>query len=120
MLLFPKTDTIDNLIKLSKIFKDGFTIARRNGDIEQVNINTGYVVSYKTIITINLNNNTTKLHDCKIPLNTTIGGWLNKDENIYYIELNTIYQHKNNALIAAKAYKQKAIYDLNKQEVIKV
>lgn len=118
MLLFPKTDIIDNLIQLSKIFKEGFTIAINNGKIEQAHINTGYVVSYKTIITINLNNGNTKLHDCKIPLNTIIGGWLDKDDNIYYMGLNTIFRDKDKALICAIKYNQKTIYDLANQKVI--
>lgn len=111
---------IDKLVQLSKIFKNGFTIVRKNGQIEQPNINTGYVVSYKTIITINLNNNSTKLHKCNIPLNTVIGGWLDKEKNIYYIELNMILRHKGYALMTAKKYKQKYIYDLNEGRAIKV
>ena len=118
MLLFPKTDIIDNLIQLSKIFKDGFTIAVNNGNIEQVNITKGYVVSYKTIISINLNNNIPKLHDCNIPLNTIVGGWLDKDENIYYIELNTIFRDKDKALIYAIKYSQKCIYDIKTGKTI--
>ena len=110
--------TINKLIQLSKIFKDGFTIAMNDGKIEQINISSGYVVSYKTIIAINLNNNSTKLHDCKIPLNTIIGGWLDKDENIYYIELNTIFRNKDIALICAIRYNQKCIYDISTGKTI--
>ncbi len=112
--------TVDKLIQLSKIFKEGFTIAINGGKIEQVNINKGYVVSYKTIITINLNRNNIILHDCKIPLYTHVGGWLDKNTIIYYIELNTIYRFKRIALAEGKILKQKAIYDLYAQKEIKI
>jgi len=114
------SSTVDKLIQLSKIFKKGYTIALRNNKIEQINVTKGYIISYRTVVTINFNNNTSSLYKCKIPSNTIIGGWFNKSINMYYIELATIYKYKNVALKNAKKHKQEYIYDLNKQVLIKV
>ena len=114
------SSTIDKLIQLSKVFKKGYTITIHNDNIEQINSTRGYIISYRTIVTINLNNDNIRLHKCKIPSNTVIGGWLDKSNNTYYIELGIIYRYKNVAMTNAKKHKQKYIYDLNNSELIKV
>jgi len=111
---------IDKLIQLSKIFKEGYTIAVDKGNIKQLNISRGYVVSYKTIIAINMNTKLISLQKCEIPLNTIIGGWFDKENNKYLIELNTIYKYKTAAIKSAKRYKQEYIFNLSNEELIKV
>lgn len=118
--MIDNNSTIDKLIQLSKVFKKGYTIAIHNNNIEQINSTKGYIISYRTIVTINLNNDNIKLHKCKIPSNTIIGGWLDKSNNTYYIELGIIYRYKNVAMTNAKKHKQRYIYDLNNSELIKV
>lgn len=120
MLLFPKTDTIDNLIKLSKIFKEGFTIEIKNGVIYQyLDIHKPYIVSYKPLIS--LSPGYTKFESKNdIPKNCIVGGWHDKETNIYYIELNEAYANVLYALKMAKKYKQKAIYDYKRGVVINV
>ena len=115
---------IDKLIQLSKIFKEGFTVKLKNDNIQQYNnANKPYVLSYKTILIINKNSLTTTFNRLVLYEsfnNCIIGGWLDVDTNTYYIELNKVYANKYYALKIAKKFKQKAIYDSNKQEVIKV
>lgn len=111
---------IDKLIQLSKIFKEGYTIAIDKGNIKQLNINTGYIVSYRTVITINIDNKTVSLQKCKIPSNTIIGGWFDKSNNTYLIELGTIYRYKTAAIKAAKKHKQTHIFNLGNGELIKI
>jgi len=116
--------TIDKLIQLSKIFKEGFTVEVKNDNIQQYNnANKPYVLSYKTIITIDKNRLATtynRLILYKSFNNCIIGGWLDSDTNIYYIELNKAYKNKSYALKMAKKYNQKAIYDYERGVVIKV
>ena len=113
--------TIDKLIQLSEIFKQSFTVEVKNGDISQyTNISKPYIVSYHTILEIHNNNKTFKqtvLYDVN---NYIVGGWLDKETNTFYIELNKAFHNKRLALIFGKQHKQKHIYDLNKQEIIKV
>lgn len=115
---------IDQLIQLSKIFKEGYTVEINNGVINQyTNTNKPYVVSYKTLVVINKdvsvkNVNITSFKDTKIPNKCIIGAWLDQDTNIYYIELNRTFKDKNEALIFAIKHEQLAIYDMNNQKVI--
>jgi len=113
--------TIDKLIQLSKIFKEGFTVEINKGVISQYNdIYKPYIVSCHTILEIHNNSKTFKQTTLYNINNCIIGGWLDVDTNTYYIELNKVYANKYYALKIAKKFKQKAIYDSNKQEVIKV
>lgn len=113
---------MEKLIQLSKIFKEGFTVEVNNGIITQYN-NTSkpYVLSYKTILTINKDRLTTTFN--RLTLYETfnkciIGGWLDTDTNIYYIQLNKVYKNKAYALKIAKKHHQKAIYNSNTGDVI--
>lgn len=110
--------TIDKLIQLSKIFKAGYTVEIKNGEIQQYNdVHKPYIVSYTTIVEIHENINKFKTTD----INTAyclIGGWFNKDTNIYHIEFNMAFHNKRLALIFARQQKQKAIYNLVTQETI--
>ena len=111
---------IDELIKLSKIFKDGFTIELKDSKIQQyARTDKPYIVSYLTLIEVRkdkiLYNNVQH-----IPSSCIIGGWLDKDNNTYYIELNKVFKLKSKALLYAKKYNQKAIYNLKTEEVINV
>lgn len=110
---------IDKLIELSKIFKAGFTVELIGGEICQyVNFSKPYIVSYKTLIVINKGN--TNFYPEHIPLNCIIGGWLDTDTGIFYIELNQVFKTQEEALIFAEVNSQKAIYDSKNGHVIKV
>lgn len=117
----------DKLIQLSKIFKKGFTIQVHDNNILQYNNKQyNYVVSYQTIITINYNKQEPqvkyfKINDLDKQLRFSfIGAWLNKNDNIYYIEFNRIFSSLNHAMAEAKKYKQKYVYNLNNSEEIKI
>ena len=111
---------IKELIGLSKIFKSGFTVEFKNSVISQYsNSKKPYIVAYKTIITIT-DKEVIYNHINDLPLDCIIGGWLDKDNNTYYIELNKVFKLKSKALLYAKKYNQKAIYNLKTEEVINV
>jgi len=118
---------IDKLVQLSKIFKKGFTIQVHDNNILQYyNKHYHYIVSYQTIITVDYNKlepsiKYFKITDLDKQLRFSfIGGWLDKKDNIYYIEFNRIFSSLNHAIAEAKKYKQKYIYDLNEGKAIKV
>lgn len=108
-----------DLIKLSEIFKEGFTVTIKNGKIEPYNnIKKPYIVSYKTLMSIS--EGRTVFKNFNIPKNCIIGGWLDKSTNIYYIELNQAFASKPIAISYAKLSKQKAIYNYLTGKVIYV
>jgi len=111
---------IDELLKLSKIFKEGFTVEYKNGELNQyTNYDKPFIVSYKTLIEIRLDKIVyDNLQDIKD--NCIIGGWFDSDVNIYYIELNLAFDTREHALTVAKAFNQKATYNLKTGEVIGV
>lgn len=104
---------IDNLIKLSDIFKDGFTIELIEGKIinQYCNIKKPYIVSYLTVIEIKDNKPLFKNIQC-ITNNCIIGGWYNIKTKTYYIELNKAFDNIEEALIFAYKFNQEAIYSL--------
>lgn len=111
---------IDELLKLSKIFKAGFTIELISGEIRQyVNFSKPYIVSYLTLIEIR-QDKTTYNNIQHIPNNCIIGGWLDCDTNIFYIELNKVFKTQQEALKFARAYSQKAIYNSKTGHIIEV
>jgi len=107
----------DKLIQLSKIFSSGFTVNIDNGIISQFNKKSGYIVSYKTLLTIN-NDKVTIINS--IPNKAILGGWRDKDTNIYYIEVNKVFNTLNQALNNAKELNQKAIWDISNNKEIEV
>jgi len=111
---------INKLIQLSKIFKEGFTVEVNNDTITQYN-NTSkpYVVSYKTLIVINIGHHK-NFYSVEIPNKCIIGGWMDTDTNTYYIELNKVYKSRSYALKIAKKYNQKAVYNSSTGVVINV
>ena len=109
---------IDKLIELSKIFKDGFTVELKDGEINQyTNYNKPFIVSYKTIIEIR-SVITTYNKNLVIPDNCNIGGWFDNDISTYFIELNQTFKYKKDAILFAKKYNQKAIYNTKSRKVI--
>lgn len=113
-------NTIDKLMELSKIFKQGFTVEIKNGDINQyTNYKKPYIINCLTIATI-INNKPIYKGIKQLTNNCIIGGWYDSDTNIYYIEINKSYKHKNTALYYAKLYNQKAIYNIKTGDVIEV
>ena len=102
--------TIDKLIKLSKIFKEGYTVQLKDNKLNQyTNYNKPFIVSYLTVIEIR-GNKILYTNVQHIPSTCIIGGWA--DNNIFYIELNKAFKNKEYALKIAKKYNQKAIYDI--------
>lgn len=111
------------LIDLSNIFKNGFTVILKQNKLNQYNnTNKPYIVSITPIITISKRNKDLIIDYYNIPLknNIIIGGWMDDSNNIYYIELNKSYKNKYYALKIAKRYKQKYIYDINNNKCISV
>jgi len=110
---------IDELIKLSKIFKEGFTVKIKNGNMSQYNnIDKPYVLSFRTVAEIHENG--IIFNNVNIPDKCIIGGWRDSDTNTYYIELNRTYKNKAYALKIARKSKQKMIYNSNTGVVIHV
>ena len=111
---------IEQLVKLSKIFKEGFTVECEGHKLKQyTDYNKPFIVSYKTIIEITDNGINYKNMD-NLPTNCIIGGWLDINTNTYYIEINEVFKTQTEALVFAKAYNQKAIYDIRTGEIIEV
>lgn len=111
---------IDDLIHLSKIFKDGYTIELKEGKLNQyTNYDKPFIVSYLTIIKITGNNTPTYTHIKLIPNNCIIGGWNNPKENIFYIELNEAFKLLSEAEKFAIKYSQKHIYNIKNGACIK-
>ena len=101
---------IDELIKLSKIFKEGYTVQLEDNKLNQyTNYNKPFIVSYLTVIEIR-QDKIVYSNVQHIPTKCIIGGWM--DNNIFYIELNQAFKDKNEALIFAIQNGQKAIYDI--------
>ena len=101
---------IEELIKLSKIFKDGYTVQLEDNKLNQyTNYNKPFIVSYLTVIEVHGEKIVYK-HIQNIPNKCIIGGWA--DNNIFYVELNKAFKDKNDALIFAIQNGQKAIYDI--------
>jgi len=110
---------IKDLIALSKLFPNGFTVIKKDSILNQYsNTNKPYIVSCKTIIKIKPLCMSV-LHT-KIPKQCIIGGWYNRDDCTYYIELNRAYKYKKQAIKTAKRYNQLYIYSLNKMGCVKV
>ena len=112
-------ELFEDLIKLSKIFKKGFTVELKNNELNQyTNYKKPYIVSYKTIITVK-NNKLKYQNFMNIPDKCIIGGWYNNENNTYYIELNKAYSVWNYAIKQAKLNNQTHIFDIKRNEAIR-
>ena len=103
---------IDELLKLSKIFKAGFTVEYKNGELNQyTNYDKPFIVSYKTLIEIRLDKIVyDNLQDIKD--NCIIGGWFDSNTNTYYIEINKVFKSVYKAEAYAIEHNQKAFYNI--------
>lgn len=109
---------IEQLIKLSKIFKQGFTVECSGHELKQyTNYKKPYIVSYKTIIEISDTKINYKNMD-KLPYDCIIGGWSNG--GTYFIEINKAFKGAIEAMKFAWKHKQQAIYDIRTGDVIEV
>ena len=109
-----------DLIALSKLFKEGFTIEVKDGQLRQFcGKDRPFIVGHKPLITIN-SDKSTKYHTDKVPENGIIGGWLNGKTLVYLITSNLAFRTKRHALQIAKTLKQKYIYNIILGECIKV
>jgi len=116
---------IEQLIKLSEIFKQGFTVECKNGKLNQyTNYDKPFIVSYKTIIKIKDTpefKNTNKViiyKETNIPDNCVIGGWFDSDTNTYYIEINKVFSSVYKAESYAIEHNQKAFYNIRTGKTI--
>jgi len=111
------------LQKANKLNLEGFTVEIARDIIKDYNKSSGYVVSLITLIKayyINKELINYEIVYSEIPLNCIIGGWYDKDKEVYLIELNGIIKDKNYALQIAKKYNQKCIWDIANNKEIKV
>ena len=109
-----------NKIKDLLINTDGFSLDFTTK--KSKNINKGFSVSITNNILLDLKENTIKklighleitgLNLCIEPDKLLIGGWKNK--NFHYLDLSVIIEDKKEALIVAKLFNQKAIWDFKK------
>ena len=118
---------IESLITLADIFHEGFTIEtdQYGYNIRQCTKHRGYVVSIKTLVTIDYNVEGTVPHIHYTYTNDDfsndlliIGGWYDLETKKYYIEKNIILESKSRAIIMAIDLNQKAIFDLQTKKCI--
>jgi hypothetical protein len=90
------------------------------------NVKKGYVVSF-THINKNKNiDNILKRIDFikyafpQLKKNLVLGGWYNKKDNCFYLDLGLNLKNKKHSLIIGKYFKQIAIFDINKLKEINV
>ena len=109
---------IDELLKLSKIFKNGFTVELKEGKLNQyTNYDKPFIVSYKTIIEIT-DKKINYSNLSKVPDNCIIGGWNDTDTNTYYIEINKVFNSVYKAESYAIEHNQKAFYNIRTGKTI--
>ena len=110
---------IEELIHLSKIFKEGYTVQLKDNKLSQyTNYNKPFIVSYLTVIEIR-QDKIVYSNVQHIPYNCIIGGWYNNENNTYYIELNKAYSVWNYAIKQAKLNNQTHIFDIKRNEAIR-
>jgi len=110
---------IEELIHLSKIFKEGYTVQLEDNKLNQyTNYNKPFIVSYLTVIEVHGEKIVYK-HIQNIPNKCIIGGWYNSEDNTYYIELNKAYSVWNYAIKQAKLNNQTHIFDIKRNEAIR-
>lgn len=109
---------IDELLKLSKIFKAGFTVECSGHELKQyTNYDKPFIVSYKTLIEIRLDKIVyDNLQDIKD--NCIIGGWFDSNTNTYYIEINKTFKSVYKAEAYAIEHNQKAFYNIRTGKTI--
>ena len=56
----------------------------------------------------------------QIEKNLFIGGWFNKEDNLFYLDLTLNLNNKEKSLFLAKTFNQIAIFNLNNFEEIKI
>jgi len=125
---------LKDLIQFSKTYKNGFSFMyhKRTGLYRDITKNKKYhyIISYKTLIEIkyiNLEKYIITVYEDSFNYidnskndKILIGGFYDKTNNTYYIEINTYELTLNNAIITGKIFKQKYIYDNIKGECINV
>ena len=128
-----KQKLIQLLIRLYENNEYGFTYQFKHNNNEWYVKPTvkkdRYIISTKTIMTIDNNNNKKIYINDKVlqeiidkPINEKIiiGAWLNIDNNKYEIELNLATNNKQIALTLGKKYKQAFVYDMIKHKLIRI
>jgi hypothetical protein len=123
------------IIELIEKYKSsGFTIRIENNKIYPFMMRSGYLISYKTLMTIDFNkhnidkkenifiNKPIFVKDFRFKKHTVyiLGGWFNKNNNQYSIELNYIMLNKQSAFNLAKKHDQKFIWDIENKKCIQV
>lgn len=116
------SDLLNDLVKLSEIFKIGFTVVWDGSKLNQYMYNTSsYIVAYDTVVTIHTGH-FKKYHNNNIPLSNKyiFGGWYDIDDDIYHIEICKSFSSLNRALEFARNKNQKYVFDMKTNENIKV
>jgi hypothetical protein len=114
-----KINTIKEIINKNK---EGFTYKLTT--LKPIKKNVGYCVGITNLKGIYLKPlikqilTTTKSFK-QIEKNLFIGGWFNKENKTFYLDLTLILKDKNTAIKTAKIFNQLAIFNLNKFEEIK-
>lgn len=105
-------ELFEDLIKLSKIFKEGFTVELKNDKLNQyTNYDKPFIVSYKTII--KLKSKSLRYQNfIDLPDNCIIGGWFDKSTDTYFIEINKAFKSVYEAESYAIEHNQKAFYNI--------
>lgn len=116
-----------NFKKLKSIIlnnNNGFTY---KFNLEKSNIKKGFYISLTNNFNTNLNKAIENLNKLFLQefnnLNTNklyIGGWIDKKENKFYLDFTIHIKNKENALLIARLFKQKAIWDIQNFKEIRV
>jgi hypothetical protein len=108
------------LYKYINKHQDGFTVYIDSFKIHE--LKPDQTIRYAIALTNNDNKHKVKmiLKGLNKEFKGFIGGWMDKDTNIYYIDLVTIEKNLSKSIILAKKYNQKAIYDLWKEKEIRI
>ncbi len=115
----------ETLTDLSDIFTEGFTVTRKQGKFNQYNNpKKPFIVSHTPIITLDKNTFPPKIKYHKLKAlkleNCIIGGWIDTDTQLYYIEINKTFKSMVDALVFAYKHKQLYIYNMGTQKAIEV
>lgn len=117
-----KTETlVHKLLYWQRQNPEGFSVYVDNdGEFHTVVNKNWFIVSDRTILTINTQTGQVKQHSNTIPPMKYYGGWLDKETGIYYIEQTKVFLDKSRAMLFAVRRNQQYIWDTSTKKAIKV
>lgn len=105
-----KHELLNKLLEYARQNREGFSVyVDEMGDFYPIKNKLWYIVSEKTIITINKTNDV-RFHSSDVGKGY-YGGWLDKDTNMYFIEKNRVFLSRKRAIAFGVEHSQKAIWD---------